>query len=292
MSLSDKFHEMLSGHEDNPEVQGIVADMVFDAPDSAERDGLMALIYHEGIGVSVDLDRCFELAEKAAFGGGDALGYFLLGYMCDNTETPDQAEGGSRQKYDHYDAERFYEICAGMESRWKDHAVLWLGDYYMDMAQGGDPDIAVEYYESIASENAQAAGRLSDYYWDLVMPEYLDDEDWTLPLFKWTCVAVRLDPEEYSYRMGWIYADGIGCERQSGNAVKYFEQAYSYDDWRGAKSIARLYEEYLEENPEIDSDERHRLEAEIRMWDERGDRLREKSLTESEDEADDTIEED
>lgn len=47
----------------------------------------------------------------------------------------------------------------------------------MDMAKGGDPEIAVEYYEKIASHNAEAAGKLSDYYRDMGMPEYPDDEE-------------------------------------------------------------------------------------------------------------------
>lgn len=273
MEISDRFHEMLAGHEEDPETQRKAAELVLGAPDGAERDGLLSLIYHEGLGVERDLDRAFEYAEKAAFEGGDGLGYFMLGYMCDNAETPDQAEGGPRQKYDHYDAERFYEICSGIESRWRDQAILWLGDYYMDMAQGGDPEIGVEYYEKIADSNAEAAGRLSDYYWDLIMPEYLEDEEWTSQLFRWTAVAARLDPEEYSYRMGWIYADGLGCEPQPDKAIEEFGKAYSYGDWRGAKSIARVFEEMLDSAPDAAS--RAECEKNIKLWDERADRLQE-----------------
>lgn len=264
---------MLAGHEEDPETQHKAAELVLGAPDGAERDGLLSLIYHEGLGVERDLDRAFEYAEKAAFEGGDGLGYFMLGYMCENAETPDQAEGGPRQKYDHYDAERFYEICSGIESRWRDQAILWLGDYYMDMAQGGDPEIGVEYYEKIADSNAEAAGRLSDHYWDLIMPEYLEDEEWTSQLFRWTAVAARLDPEEYSYRMGWIYADGLGCEPQPDKAIEEFGKAYSYGDWRGAKSIARVFEEMLDSAPDAAS--RAECEKNIKLWDERADRLRE-----------------
>lgn len=264
---------MLAGHEEDPQTQRKAAELVLGAPDGAERDGLLSLIYHEGLGVERDLDRAFEYAEKAAFGGGDGLGYFMLGYMCDNAETPDQAEGGPRQKYDHYDAERFYEICSGIKSRWRDQAILWLGDYYMDMAKGGDPEIGVEYYEKIADSNAEAAGRLSDHYWDLIMPEYLEDEEWTSQLYRWTSVAARLDPEEYSYRMGWIYADGLGCEPQPDKAIEEFGKAYSYGDWRGAKSIARVFEEMLDSAPDAAS--RAECEKNIRLWDERSDRLRE-----------------
>ena len=106
-TLTDRFISTLADREHIPEVAEEAAEMVTGAPNSPERTGLMAYMYHEGIGVPVDMDECFRLAEKAAFEGGDGLGYFLLGFMCDNAETPDQAEGGPRQKYDHYDAERF-----------------------------------------------------------------------------------------------------------------------------------------------------------------------------------------
>lgn len=278
MSLSDSFHKMLSGHEEDEAVQKNAAQMVLNAPECAERDGLLSLIYHEGIGVTVDLDKSFQYAKKAAFHGGDGLGYFMLGYMCDNAETPDQAEGGPCQEYDHYDAERFYEICSKIESRWKNHAILWLGDYYMDMAKGGDPEIAVEYYEKIAGHNAEAAGRLSDYYWDLIMPEYIEDEEWTSRLFKWTSVAVNLNPEEYSYRMGWIYAEGLGCERQPDKVIEEFGNAYAYGDWRGAKSIARIFEELLE--GDLDAHDVADCKHNITLWNERGDLLREKDLNE------------
>lgn len=272
MSLTDRFHNTLAGKEEDATAQVMAAQLVLDAADGSERNGLLALMYHEGIGVEVDLGKSFEFAEKAAFDGGDGLGYFLLGYMCDNAETPDQAGGGPRQKYDQYDAERFYQICSRINSRWRVHAVLWLGSYYMDMAKGGDPEMAVEYLESIANENADAAGMLSDYYWDLVMPEYIEDEEWRMQLFKWSSVAARLDPEEYSYRMGWIYADGLGCEQAYDTAIEYFGRVYEYGDWRGAKAIAKVFEEILEENPDL-SDKKH-CKRQIALWEKRASRLR------------------
>lgn len=242
MNLSDKFYEIIAGNEEDAGVRKAAADLVSAAPEGPERDGLLGLLLHEGIGVPVDLDKSFDHAEKAAK-GGDALGYFLLGFMCENAETPDQAEGGPRQKYDHYDAERFYEKCSKIDSRWKDPAILWLGDYYMNMARGGDPEIGVEYYESIAEENSDAAGRLSDYFWDLIMPGHIEDKEWAEKLFKWTSVAAELKPEEYSYRMGCIYAEGIGCVKNTDKAIDYFRKAYDYDDLRGADAIANLLED-------------------------------------------------
>lgn len=283
MNLSDKFHTTLAKGEDDPAIQKEAAEIVLNAPDSAERNGLLALMHHEGIGVDENLDKSFDYAAKAAE-EGDGLGYFLLGYMCDNAETPDQAEGGPRQKYDHYDAERFYELCSKVESRWREEAVIWLAEYYMDSAKGGDHEIGVEYFESIADHNAYAAGALSDYYWDLVMPEFTDDKEWTSKLFKWTAAAVRLDPEEYSFRMGWLYADGLGCEQDYNMAIEQFGTAYEYGDWRGAKGIADI----LAELQQLDHDHNSRKECdkEIELWNERASKLREQELSQLEDETD------
>ncbi|MDE6577665.1 MAG: hypothetical protein K2K58_05795 [Muribaculaceae bacterium] len=244
MRLSEKFEEMLRASETNPDLIPGLVRMVMDAPESAERDGLLALMYHEGIGVEQNLEKSFQLAEKAAFSEeGDGLGYYILGYMCEHAETPDQADGGPRQKYDHYDAEGFYEKCAERESPWKEDAILWLGDYYMNSARGGDPEVGIEYYEKIAEKNETAAGRLSDYYWNLVVPGYEDDEEWTSQLFKWTSVAYDLDPEEYAFRMGCIYAEGLGCQKDSDKARSYFKEGWLAGDWRGADALARLNEE-------------------------------------------------
>lgn len=275
MDISEKFHYMLNGHEDDPLIHQEIAEMVLNAPATPETDGLLALMYHEGIGVSADLDKCFELAERAAFDGHDGLGYFLLGYMCDNAETPDQAEGGPRQKYDQYDAERFYEICSTIDSRWAEPAHLWLGDYYMNSAQGGDPEIAVEHYEAIGKDNADAAGKLSDYYWDqltvdAVIPEEFCDPELETKIFEWTHHAVRLNPHDYSYRMGWCYADGIGCDAEKGFrlARKYWEDAYEFGDWRAADAIATLFEERLETIPDIPEKEheRNNCKKQIASW--------------------------
>lgn len=120
-SLTDTFLSMMEYIDSDPGVAGAIFHTVEEAPESSERDGLMALLLHEGIGTPVDLEKCFEYAEKAAFEGGDPCGYYVLGAMCDHCETPDQKEGGPLQKYDHYDAERFYEICADID-RWRERA--------------------------------------------------------------------------------------------------------------------------------------------------------------------------
>lgn len=285
MSLSDEFHRILCGHENDPDTHKVIAELVISAPVTPESNGLLALMYHEGIGVPVNFDKCCELAEKAAFEGNDGLGYFLLGYMCDNAETPDQREGGSRQRYDHYDAERFYEKCTEIDSRWAEPAHLWLGDFFMDSAQGGDPDIAIEHYEAIGEDNAEAAGRLSDYYWDqlavdVVIPEEYRDKEIEEKVFKWTHVAVELNPHDYSYRMGWCYADGIGCDAKKGFrlARKYWEDAYGFGDWRAADAIATLYEERMETLSDSPEDKicRQHCEREIVSWRKLAEKIRER----------------
>lgn len=273
MSLSQQFHELLDMIEDNPSVAEKAAELVLSAPPTPESDGLLALIYHEGIGVEQDFEKAFEYAERAAAENeGSAL--FLLGYMCDNAETPDQAEGGPLQKYDHYDAERFMERCAATDSRWAVPAHLWLGDYFMDMAQGGDPEIAVEHYEAIAEQNGEAACRLSDYYWEQMSDDcFSDNESDTGELeenvFRWTVKAVQYDPAEYSFRMACCYADGIGCDAEKGFrlARKYWEDAYSFGSWRAAEAIADLYRFRLDSLPAgANENERLRCEAEIASW--------------------------
>ncbi|MDE6379189.1 MAG: hypothetical protein K2L11_01855 [Muribaculaceae bacterium] len=271
-SLTDTVLRLLDSADENPSATDTIFKTVSEAPDGGERDGLLALIYHEGIGVEADLDKSFEYAEKAAFAGGEALGYYVLGYMCDKAETPDQAEGGPRQKYDHYDAERFYEKCAEKDGHWKRYACNWLGDYYLDMARGGDPEVGVEYLEAVAEEDAEAAGRLSDHFWDIVMPDYTDDRERTEALFRWTKKAAELDEEdeEYVYRLGWLYADGIGCGRSPRLALKYFHEAYLRGDWRGAESIANVLEENRDEGDTY-------MDADIEEWRRRGEKMKDES---------------
>ena len=98
------------------------------------------------------------------------------------------------------------------------------------------------------------------------MPEYFEDEEWRSQLYKWTSVAAKLDPEEYSYRMGWIYADGLGCDQSYEKVFEFFHQAYSHGDCRGADAIAKIYEVYLEENPDLDESEKKQINDEKVHW--------------------------
>lgn len=240
---------MLAGHENDPAVRTQIADMVIGAADSPERDGLLALIYHEGIGVPADLDKSLECAAHAA-AVDDGLGCFMLGYMCDNNETSG--------KYAPGDAVRFYERCAAIGSRWQGWAIFWLCDYYHDI------------FADVEHADADLCARL----------------------FKWTEAAARHEPKKYAALLGRLYEDGTGCGPDKDKAVDCYEEACSHGDWRGAKSLARLLEQYLAGNPAMSAAERSECESHIRALAELGEQLYEDRLLHDEDERDNSIEED
>lgn len=243
MVLTERFLELFN--EETPEAFAKAAELVLVAPETPETDGLLALMYHEGLGVDIDMDKAFELAEKAA-GGHDGLGFMVLGNMCENGETPDQADSGPRQKYDHYDAERFYELCSQTDTVWAEQACLWLGEYYMDMARGGDPEIGAEYYERIGEENRDAAAALSDYYWGFYTAQRafepdVRDKELEDKVYRWTLRAAQGYPETYSYLMGCLYAEGIGLTKPSLRlAKKYWEDGDNLGDSRATEALRML----------------------------------------------------
>ncbi len=273
ISLSKQFYSLVDEYDDkdrDPAVGERIVKLVNDAPAGPERDGLLALMYHDAIGVERDLEKAFSYAESAA-DDNEGVALYLLGFMCEHGETPDQLDGGPRQKYDHYDAERFMEMCSHTSSSWAEDAHLWLGHFFMDMARGGDPEIAVEHFEAIADNNAEAAGELSDYYWNLWENGYAETDEEIEALAhdvnKWTREAVRLNPHDYSYRMGCCYAEGLGCEANFRLARKYWEDAYAFGEWWAADAIAALFEQRLESlGPDAPETERVNCRKHIESW--------------------------
>lgn len=166
MTLSETIYDLLYNSDRNPDNEAIALNLVADAPDGPERDSLLALFALEGIGEAENLEKCFNLVEKAIKEGCNPLAYYILGYMCEHALTPDQAEGGPRQQYDHYDAERFYELCAQQEGPWQIDALLWLAEFYSDFARGGDPEIALEYYEKVAELGDWRGANAIASYWE------------------------------------------------------------------------------------------------------------------------------
>ena len=53
--LENKFYKLIGEEDERPEALQEAADLVLNAPESSERAGLLALIYHDGIGVEQDI---------------------------------------------------------------------------------------------------------------------------------------------------------------------------------------------------------------------------------------------
>lgn len=137
-----------------------------------------------------------------------------------------------------------------------------------------------------AEPTAEEAGALSDYYWNQIAeddhiivgkrtPE-LDRE-----IYRWTAAAARLDPYNYSYRMGQCYAEGIDCDAEKGKRIarKYWEDAYDFGCWWAADSIADLYEKDLAgipDTPEYAARRNNSL-REIESWRRMAQRARERA---------------
>lgn len=64
-------------------------------------------------------------------------------------------------------------------------------------------------------------------------------------IFKQISEAVEANPHDYSYIMGLLYADGIGCDRDFRLATNYFEDAYAFGDKRAAYALAKLFADRL-----------------------------------------------
>ena len=287
MGLSEEFWKVLDGDIENPEAGKKAYEMVVNAPDGPERDGLLGMIYYQGIGVEEDLEKAFEYAEKAAE-KDEGIALYLLGIMCENAETPDQAEGGPRQKYDHYDAEQFMERCANTTSAWANDAHLWLGDFFFDGARGGDPDIAMEHYEVIGKYSREASAKLSDYYYDYASYEDFKNEELNKKALEWSEMAASWDPAGYAYQTGCMLAEGVGCKPSFRLARKYLEDAYYCGQWEAAETIANLFQERADSD-EYPDEERERCRKDAESWHASAEKLR---LSQTAEEPDNSIEED
>lgn len=285
--LSERFWEIINEDSESEAIQAKAAKLVEEAPDDEERDGLMALLYYNGWGVPRDFDKATEYAEKAAE-KNEGVALYLLGLMCWEGLTPDQAEGGSRQRYDQYDAESWMEAASKANSVWAEDAHLWLGDYFMDSAKGGDPEVGIEHYEAIGEHNREAAGKLSDYYWDQMEYRAEPDEELEKKVYKWTMNAAEMNPHDYAFRMGWILEAGIGCKPSFRLARKYFEDSFDTGHWEGAEAISEMYKERYEDES-YPADEREHCRKEMERWQRLAKRARENEYAT---EPDPSVEED
>lgn len=239
MNPAEKFFSLLADDHENE-----AAEFVASLAPSPVKDGLTGYCHYNGIGrTEADDEAAFDCFERGA-AGGDSLSLYHLGLMCDRAETPDQREGGPRQKYDHYDAETFMERCAdghGMMEQW---ACLWLGEFYADSARGGDPEIALEYYERADSlDNDEAAGILAQYYTDRAEYEEYGDPATNALLLKWQQRAYELNHEDESYNYGRLLYEGFaGIPPQRDMALQLFEEDWEAGHSSGARALALHYE--------------------------------------------------
>lgn len=77
--------------------------------------------------------------------------------------------------------------------------------------------------------------------------------------------AVEENPHDYSYLMGLLYADGIGCVPDFRLAIKYLEDAHSFGDKRAAFAVAHLYADRLR-LPDLADWERDLCHTQLTNW--------------------------
>lgn len=154
--LTDDFFALLN---EDRETEAVA--LLEDAPATVEADGLRGYVLYYGIGgTPEDDERAFRIFERGVK-SYDSLSQYMLGIMCEDATTPDQAEGGPRQKYDHYDAERFMTLCAGNEEgHFAAMAWMWLGEYFIDSTRGEDPELGEEYLEKAAAAGFEEAAEI------------------------------------------------------------------------------------------------------------------------------------
>lgn len=145
-------------------------------------------------------------------------------------------------------------------------------------------------FEMSIDESEDAVISLADHYWDMLIPDYKDKEELMPDLFRSTEKAAAIIPKEYVFRLGWLNANGIGCEKSLDKAERYFRKAYEEGDWRGAAALSDVMAERMETSASSEKD-KDRYLKEISEWKAIADRMYEESLY-SDDEISFTLEED
>ncbi len=141
-----------------------------------------------------------------------------------------------------------------------------------------DAEAALRQYGPLVEEDRDVAGAVSDHYWQFVTlnSEWLESEEARElgpKIYDVTQQAVRLDPHDYSYRMGRIYEYGIGLPHPEFRlARKYYEDAYEFGYWEAAEALSQMFAAELDR---LGPDDPHRdyCEKSVASW----HRLAEKS---------------
>lgn len=266
-TLTDDFFSLLADGRDEEAVA-----LLGKAPSSPERDGLLGYCLYNGIGgFPQDDERAFLLFEQGAL-VSDSLSLYELGLMCENGDTPDQREGGPRQKYDHYDAEGFMQRCADGDGTFAATAWLWLGEYFLDSARGGDPECGVEYLEKAADAGMpDAVELLAVHYREIADYFGYGDPDANRRLLRWQQIAYENNPHDESYNYGMLL-DGVeGIPANVRLALKLYEEDWEHGHSQGARALALHYGRRAAD-PALAADERAEAAVLSRAWHERAGR--------------------
>lgn len=146
-------------------------------------------------------------------------------------------------RYDWYDAEKYMEMCYKTESDISVEAAVWLAEYFLDSAEGGDPEFAMDYLNYAADKgHKRATELLADHYFSLAENEDFKNEEANSLAFKYEQRAYEDDPHEQSYNYGYMYFYGIGTPVNLRLALKLFEEDYEFGHKEGAEALADYYE--------------------------------------------------
>lgn len=267
--MTDEFFALLNDGKDNEALEG-----VFGTKDNTpEIFGLKGYCYYYGVGDCPENDDAAYAYFEAGAYSQDSLSLYCLGIMCDEGRTPDQAEGGPRQRHDQFDAEDFMTRCECAHGTFESAACLWLGEYFMDSTRGEDPEVGVEYYERAAAAGIQEAVKaLAEYYWEMAGYREYKDPEYNEKLFHWQQLAYEGNPHDESYNYGCLLDGSFpGIPENLRLCLKLYEEDYEFGHSQGARALARHYEA-LSTDPRLSDEVALKAAKTAEIWDERADK--------------------
>lgn len=146
----------------------------------------------------------------------------------------------------------------------------------------------IQHYEEIAAHDQNASEILSDYFFDKASFYEFQNEEYNKKALKYSEFAATGNPCGYSYRTGWLLAEGIGCKPSFRLAKKYLEDAYFTGNWEGAALISLMFSQRAQME-DLPQKERDYCLKEANSWHKSAEELHLKSIAE---EIDCSLEED
>ena len=202
----------------------------------------LADCYYRGYGIPVDCKKASELYEKAALGKNEHAmdqlrRFFRYGIIGD----PDIAKSDEWARV--YLAEKTKE--GGDAARGLPGACLNVGDHYRyGYGVAPDPKVALSWYEKAAAKKSWSA-MMNIARMLSAGDEIAKDEE---AATEWAVKAVaELKPlaenglAEAQRALADCYATGLGVEKSTEKAGKYYAEAYEGRDWLAAARLARYY---------------------------------------------------